>query len=413
MQGKKIVIGLVVVVAAVGSYFLFFQNKGGEQADVAGETIKIVTSMPIRGGGIGGPMVEGIKLAMEEAHYKAGKFTIDWQVIDDGNASGTPDLDVEKKNATEAAADPNVMVYLGPANSGATKASIPIINAGGLAQLSPSASYPGLTLPGYAPGEPGILYPTKIQTFFRTAPTVQVQAPAGAIWAKELGMKTIYVINDSDPSYGMGVTKLFVEKASEIGLTVVADKSISGKDMINLNKIIDDVVKVKPDMVYYGGLSTGGIVPFIKGIRAKGSTAKVMGSHGILSGSFLPDLGKDAEGVYGTSNSGDTVSSAGIMLPEEKAANDRFAAQFGHEPGFLAMTSYEGAKVVLAAIEKAGKKDRAAILAALASTKDYPGIFGKWSFKSNGDTDRIPRVSGNVVKKVGDTYKFEYVKPLN
>ena len=42
--------------------------------------------------------------------------------------------------------------------------------------------------------------------------------------------------------------------------------------------------------------------------------------------------------------------------------------------------------VALQAIEKAGAKDRKAILQAVGQTKDYEGALGTWSFDENGDT---------------------------
>ena len=58
---------------------------------------------------------------------------------------------------------------------------------------------------------------------------------------------------------------------------------------------------------------------------------------------------------------------------------------------------YEAAKVVLAAIQKAGKKDRAAILHACLSTRDFSGALGNWSFDSNGDITNA-KISGNIIR---------------
>ena len=42
--------------------------------------------------------------------------------------------------------------------------------------------------------------------------------------------------------------------------------------------------------------------------------------------------------------------------------------------------------MVRAGIERAGKKDREAIRAAVAVIRDMDGALGKWSFDANGDT---------------------------
>jgi len=63
--------------------------------------------------------------------------------------------------------------------------------------------------------------------------------------------------------------------------------------------------------------------------------------------------------------------------------------------------------VLLDAIKRAKTKDRAAILAAVAATKDFDGALGTWSFDANGDTtSKI--MSGQTVEN-GD---FKFVKVL-
>jgi branched-chain amino acid transport system substrate-binding protein len=63
-----------------------------------------------------------------------------------------------------------------------------------------------------------------------------------------------------------------------------------------------------------------------------------------------------------------------------------FKAKYNKEPDPYAVYGYDAMAVVLSAIDTAGKKDRAAIIQALANTKDYDGALGKWSFDKNGDT---------------------------
>ena len=77
------------------------------------------------------------------------------------------------------------------------------------------------------------------------------------------------------------------------------------------------------------------------------------------------------------------------------------------EPESYAAYSYEAAKVVIKSLEKIGKKDRAALIAEVAKTKNFDGILGNWSFDSNGDTS-LKTMSGNVVKNG----KFEFSKAL-
>jgi branched-chain amino acid transport system substrate-binding protein len=58
---------------------------------------------------------------------------------------------------------------------------------------------------------------------------------------------------------------------------------------------------------------------------------------------------------------------------------------------------------LLDAIDRAETKDRAAIIAAVAATKDFNGALGTWSFDENGDTS-IRTMSINTIED--GTFKF-------
>ena len=88
---------------------------------VSAKTIKIVSSLPRTGSAKPqtDTMVNAIRLALDEAGYKVGDFTINYKDLDDATASaGQATDDQEMANALEAANDPDVMAYIGPYNSG-------------------------------------------------------------------------------------------------------------------------------------------------------------------------------------------------------------------------------------------------------------------------------------------------------
>ncbi len=62
---------------------------------------------------------------------------------------------------------------------------------------------------------------------------------------------------------------------------------------------------------------------------------------------------------------------------------ERYKKKYNAEPEPYAIYGYECGKVALEAIKKAGKKDRAAIVAACLGMKDFEGALGKWSFDAN------------------------------
>ena len=68
------------------------------------------------------------------------------------------------------------------------------------------------------------------------------------------------------------------------------------------------------------------------------------------------------------------------------------------EPTSYALYSWEAAEVAIEGINKAGAKDREKIRAAIAATKDFDGLNGKWSFDAQGDTT-MDVMSGFKVEK--------------
>jgi branched-chain amino acid transport system substrate-binding protein len=83
-----------------------------------------------------------------------------------------------------------------------------------------------------------------------------------------------------------------------------------------------------------------------------------------------------------------------------------YKTRFGTEPEGWAVYGYEAARVALKAIGRVGRRDRAAILAAIRETKDYEGALGTWSFDENGDSTL--RTLTKIVVRDG---AFEYLPP--
>ena len=100
---------------------------------------------------------------------------------------------------------------------------------------------------------------------------------------------------------------------------------------------------------------------------------------------------------------------------------ETYKAKFGKEPTSYALYAAEGGRVIVDAIKRAAPeieraKDvtekREALRKAIASTKNYEGINGKWSFDENGDVDYDTMSGFKVVKAdgpVGCKFAFETI----
>lgn len=360
--------------------------------------LKVVSSLPLTGSArLQTEMMErAIRMAFEEAGYRCGPFTVEYESWDDATAqAGTWDPAKEKENASRAAADPEVVAYIGTYNSGAAKISIPILNQAGMVMISPGNTYTGLTKPGSGEkGEPEIYYPTGVRNYCRVVPADDLQGAAGAAWAAALGVKTVYILDDKE-LYGKGIAAVFEAECRRLGIRVLAREGIDGKAP-DFRAVMNKVKESGAELVYYGGTIQNGAAKLVKDLRDSGSRARFMGPDSLKDSAFLQAAGGAAEGVLCTLGSlpAEQMNQAG------KTWYKAYRERYGAEPEAFAIYGYEAARVVLAGIGTAKTGDRAAIRNAVMATRDYPGLLGTWSFDANGDTS-LSAMSGFEVKDGG------------
>ena len=359
--------------------------------------IKIVSSLPRTGVNKAqtDSIVQGIRMALDEVGSKVDGASVVYEDWDDASPErGVWDAEKENENANRAVNDPDVMVYLGPYNSGAARISIPTLNNADLVMISPSNTYAGLTKPGKGrPNEPAIFYPTGRRNYARVVPSDDIQGAVGAGWAKQLGAARVFVLHDTE-LYGHAVALSFADTAARIGLEVVGGPEGIDPRAQDYQGVAAKIRSADPDLVYFGGLTDDNAGRLFKDIRSfVGDKVKLMGPDGIYQQGFLDEAGGAANGAYVT---------FGAVPPSKQAGKGaewyrNYKARFNAEPEMYAAYAYEATKVALDAIKRAGKKDRNAVREAVLATKEYDGILGRWSFDANGDTT-LTTLSGREVK---------------
>jgi branched-chain amino acid transport system substrate-binding protein len=353
---------------------------------VRADTIKIVSSLPRTGSANAQAqtMVNGIKMALEEVGYKVGDFTIVYEDWDDATPErGQWDPALEAANAHKAVSDPDIMAYIGTYNSGAAKISMPILNQAHLVMVSPANTYPGLTKPGVGEAnEPQVYRPTGLIDYFRVVPADDIQGDVAAHFAKEIGVKKVFILHDRE-LYGKGVADVFKRVAGKLGLKIVGYEGIDPKSA-NFRSLATKIKSTGADLVYFGGTTQTSAGQLAKDLVSSGVKAKLMLPDGCREQALIESAGAD--------NLNDrTYVTFGGLPPSElkgkgRAFYEAYKKKFNSEPEAYSVYGYEAARVVLEAIKRAGKKDREAIRAAVADTKDFDGALGKWTFDANGDT---------------------------
>lgn len=381
---KFLAIGGGVAAAGAGA-FLLSGCGGGDK-----NTLKIVSSLPRTGSAKGqtDTIVNGIRMAMDE--YPEGLFgqKLVHKDMDDATAAaGDWDAGKEADNAREAVGDKNVMVFIGPYNSGASKVSQPILNEAGLLQISPACTWPGLTkvVPGdEASGEPGIYRKSGKVTFCRVCPTDDVQGPETAKFLKNvLKAKTVFVIDDKG-LYGAGIAKLFMEACVKLGITVLGHEQLVKAG--NYKTTLATVKNKNPDAIYLGGTSQTGAPQIAIDMKGVGLKCPLIVPDGCYEKAFIEGAGADLFKeltCYATIGGKDPSLLTGAGADFVKKYKEKYKA----DPEAYAVYGYEAAKVFLEAAKKVGKKDREELRKAVLETKDFDkGVLGKWGFDANGDT---------------------------
>ena len=336
------------------------------------------------------PMVNGIKLALAEAHNKAGNFTVKYTELDDSTAAaGKWDPGQTQANARQAATDPKAVYYIGEFNSGASEVSIPILNQAGLAQVSPANTYVGLTtnLPGSAPGEPTKYYPTGTRTYLRIVPIDSIQAASDLMAMKQAGCTKVAVANDKE-AYGAGLATLLGLEKSFYGVTIISNTGID-PTAANFRTYASTIKSQGADCFFFAGIVSNGAVQITKDVNAAIPAAKIFGGDGVCTSSYT------AASQGGVPAAIDpkiecTVATQNLdAYPGGKTFLASYKAMYGTaNPDPYAIYGYEVMKLGLDTIASLGANgsNKADVLNALFTIKDRSSVLGTYGFNKEGDT---------------------------
>src|ERR1700754_3542390 len=264
-------------------------DKPSGSGETASKNLTIYSSVPLQGASRvqTEALVNGAKLALEQAGNKAGAHTIKYVPLDDSTAqAGNWTPEATSANALKAAQDDSTAVYIGEFNSGASKVSIPILSEAGAPQISPANTYVGLTTnaPGSEPGEPDKYYPTGDRTYTRIVPKDTIQAAALVTLMKQDGCTKVAMTNDKEV-YGAGLARVVELSAKTQGLTIVSNDAID-KNAPNYRSLASKAKGAGVDCFIYSGITANNAVQLFKDFHAALPQAKMYGPDGIAESGF-------------------------------------------------------------------------------------------------------------------------------
>jgi hypothetical protein len=155
---------------------------------VIGDTLTVFSLLPDPGSGTARDVVDGERLALEQAGGRVGPFSVNFSSLDETAGAGADEQPGRVASvARQAISDPQIIAAIGDLDDRTARVTVPLLNSAGILHVSPGVVDPGFTVGG-SEGEPGRWYPAGKRTFFPLSPDAarQGRALAGALRGRVL-----------------------------------------------------------------------------------------------------------------------------------------------------------------------------------------------------------------------------------
>lgn len=314
----------------------------------------------------GQSLVDGIELAVEEINNNGGVLGKKIELVKVDNKSEN----AEAANvATRLATRDKVVAILGPATSGNTKAAAPIAIQNKVPLISASATADDVTVDSKG----------KVREYvFKTCFSDSFQGVAMAEFAyNELGLKKAAILVDNTSDYSKGLTKSFLETYKKLGGTVVTEQAYQSKET-DFKAVLTNIKVANPEVMFLPGYyEEVGLI--VKQARELGLNVPVLGGDGYDSPKLLELAGKDAlNKVFYTNH-----YSSKDNTPEMVKFKESYNKKYSKEPNAFNALGYDMAYFLADALKRAGEADSVKLKDALAATKDFQAVTGKFSIDKN------------------------------
>ena len=348
------------------------------------------------------PAQYGVDLAASQAHLPDG-YTLSVLRENDASALDAPSLGATFDHIVSVlvhsvVSDAQVVGVIGPFNSGIAEVTMPITNGAGLSVISPTTTNPCLTLQQYAPECAftwSKLHPSgHSNRYFRTvANDVEQGHLAAYVASHTLGAKTAVVIDD-ESYYGVSLANAFSAAFTSYGggVTRVSD----GTAQFSFCRGSNAILAANPDLVFYGGTTSGGGALLKRCLVADGYTKPLLGGGGITNDpAWLGAAEAGADNTYGTLAAPDVSA---LTSQRAHAFVSTYEAYVAGQPDPTltpySVMAYDAANTLIQALSRAIEQGAGRSLAYLRAQTGqylaspsfyYDGIAGAISFDENGD----------------------------
>jgi branched-chain amino acid transport system substrate-binding protein len=264
--------------------------------------------------------------------------------------------DIARTVAERLAADPEIVVVVGPAGSQECESTKPVFAEAGLPHLTQSCTRTDLT-------DPANVTPT----FFRPIPRDADQSQTdGEYMLNTLGIQSAYLVDDQS-SYAVGLCDELQAILEGGGATV--ERASVTQDDTDFSSLVTAIIAANPDVVFFPGQIGSQLSTLVIQLREQG----YQGIYFLADAGFSPDVtaaaGDALDGAYVSVFSPDPK-----QVPAAQPYTERYTAEFGQDFGAFGGASALTTFVALDAIERCnaeGAVTRECVLEKLKTT-DLP-----------------------------------------
>jgi branched-chain amino acid transport system substrate-binding protein len=349
----------------------------------AQDVVKIGAGAPLTGqiAKQGQEVANAVKLAAEDWNKKGGVLGKKIVVVE-ADDQGNPQVGVAA--AEKVATDPAVMGTVWGITSVTCIPASEVLDRSAIVLITPGCTNPKVTDRG-------------LKTVERVCARDDLQGPAGLYYmVKTLGMKKVAVFDDGTTG-PRGVADAVEAEGKKLGVTILRYVIRAGdKDFRSiLGTIPKDVDGI------YAGIWAPDAALIAKQLPDVGLNVRMLGPDGLFEPvDYIQASAGAADGNYVTFLVPDVRK-----IPQAQDFIKGFEAKYGTLSSYGPL-AYEGANILLTAIQKVGKMDRAAIRDAVRATTNYQGILGvPITFDDKGDVKGaqiyIYQVKGDHFEQLG------------
>ena len=347
------------------------------------QVIKIGHVAPVSGAqaSYGKDNENGARMAVDDLNTQnvviAGK-KIKFELVAEDDAA-------DPKQGTAAAqklCDSKVAGVVGHLNSGTTIPAAKVYNDCGIPHITPSATNPNLTKPGYK------------TTFRLLANDLALGAGLAFYAADGLKLKSVAVVDDRS-AYGQGVAEVFKKTAETKGMKVV-DQQFTNDKATDFMAILTAIKAKNPDAVFYGGMSPQAGAMLRQMEQLGMSNVKFFGGDGICDNEIIKLSG-------GAKTLGNVVCAEGgaslAKMPGGEAWKKRYDAKFPGQFQVYSPYVYDATFVLVDAMKRANSWDPKVYTPFIGKT-NFKGVTTTVQFEPNGEL-KNPAITLYVYKDVG------------